>query len=67
MYCRENGMHGAKDSSTYCTKCNKINICHLDIQKRVSYEKWLKYYILLYTGLQKSIFNTLQLIAGEDF
>ena len=23
----------------YCTKCNEINICHLDVQKPLSYEK----------------------------
>ena len=24
------------------TKCNEINICHSDMQKHVSYEKWFK-------------------------
>ena len=26
----------------YCINYNEINICHSDIQKHVSYEKWLK-------------------------
>ena len=29
-----------KRKPTYCTKCKEINICHLDTQKHVSYEKW---------------------------
>ena len=37
--------YGEKKLKTYCTKCNEINICHLDIQKHVSYEKWFKYHI----------------------
>ena len=31
--------------STYCTKCNEINICHLDIQMHIPYEIWFKYYV----------------------
>ena len=31
-----------KYTSTHCSKRNVINICHSDIQKHVSYEKWLK-------------------------
>ena len=44
----------------YCNKCYKINLCHLDIPKHVSYKKWYKYYKYFtvffykyYTGSQK--------------
>ena len=31
-----------KSILTNCTKCNGFNICHTDMQKHVSYEKWFK-------------------------
>ena len=38
----------------YCINYNQINICHLDIQKHVSHEKWLKSYkYFLYRLAQK--------------
>ena len=48
----------------YSTKCNEINVCHLDIQKHVSYEKWFKYIIYLaYWFIQK--FSNTQRNVGE--
>ena len=41
-------------TNLYHTKCNEISICHLGKQKHVSYEKWFKYYIFLYTGSHRS-------------
>ena len=32
-----------KRMSIYCTKCNEINACHLEIKKLVSHKKWFKY------------------------
>ena len=42
------GLKFLKHLLTYCPKYNEINLCHSDIQKHVSYEKWL------YTGAHKS-------------
>ena len=32
----------------YCTKCNEINICHLDVQKHVSYTGSHKIFLMYY-------------------
>ena len=54
-----------KNISIHCTKCNEINIRHLDIQKHVSYEKLFKYYAFFeYSFTQKSS-NALQPMGGK--
>ena len=47
----------------YCNKCSKINLCHLDIHKHVSYKKWYKYYKYFVYSLTKNISNPM----GENF
>ena len=49
-----------KRISKYCTKCSEINVCHSDIQKHVSNEKWCKYYIFFAYRLTQNFSNTLQ-------
>ena len=60
------GRHFLKRISTYCTKCNETNLCHLDIQKHFSYEKYFKYYIFFAYKFKQKFSNTLRPI-GENF
>ena len=54
-----------KRASTYCMKCNEINVCHLDIQKYVSYEKSFKYYILFVYRFTQKFSYTLRCTGGK--
>ena len=38
-YIKAYGEKNFKRISTYCIKCNETNVCHLDMQKYVSYEE----------------------------
>ena len=50
----------------YCINYNEITICHSDIQKHVSHEKWLKSYNNFLYRLSQKFFDTLQ-NTGEIF
>ena len=52
--------------SAYCAKYNEPNICHLDIQKHVSYEKWFKYYIFFLYSFTENMF-LIHNGLGENF
>ena len=54
-----------KRISTYCTKCNEINICHLDIQKYVLYKKYFKNYMFFVYRFTQMFFNTLRPMKGK--
>ena len=49
---------------TYCTKCNETNVCHLVIQKHVTYEKWFKYYMFFVYKFTQRLPNTLRPMGG---
>ena len=63
-YIKAYAQKNLKRISTYCTKCNKINMCHLDIQKHVSHKKWFKYYIFFVYRFTQKFFNT---VYGRKF
>ena len=56
-----------KRISTYCTNCNEINVCHLDILKHVSYEKLFKYYIFFVYKFPQKFSNALRPMGGINF
>ena len=53
-------MWGGRGGKVSFTETHKINVCHLDIQKHVCYEKWFKYYILFAYRFIQKFSNTLR-------
>ena len=49
-----------KRISTYCTKCNEINMRHLDIRKHASYKRWSKYYTFVVYSFTDKFSSALQ-------